>query len=178
MCVLIVSFLLSTHQLRLSGQGHFAIRLFIYYIVYHDAIYIYIYNNAYTMTNILNIIDNSPFFYFLPLFASFFLLDRAGQAIFHVISRSSIIIKEDLILDANFASIVWHFCDKNEAGSWYKILFLRVFSSSFHRACNSRFFFFLFLERDVFHQISKLTWLESERNYDHTRIFLVKSMSE
>lgn len=119
MCVFIVFFLLSTDQLRPSGQDHFAIRLFIYYIVYCDAIYmyIYIYNNAYTMTNNLNIIDNSPFFYFLPFFASFFLLDRAGQAIFHVISRSSIIIKKDLILDANFASIVWHFYDKNEAGS-------------------------------------------------------------
>lgn len=38
------------------------------------------------MTNNLNIIDNSPFFYFLSL-------DRAGQAILHVINRSSAVIK-------------------------------------------------------------------------------------
>lgn len=67
------------------------------------------------MTNNLNIIDNSPFFYFLPLFASFFLLESRGASdIPRYISRSSIIIEKDLILNANFASIVWHFYDKNE----------------------------------------------------------------
>ena len=86
----IVSSINSLTSIVVCGQGHFAVRPFIYYISRY-----YIYDNAYTMTNNLNIIDNShifllsvPFLFFSLLFFFFFFffwfllfsLDRAGAS--------------------------------------------------------------------------------------------------
>ena len=68
----IVSFINSLTSIIVCGQGHFAVRPFIYYISRY-----YIYDNAYTMTNNLNIIDNSHIFLLSFPFLLFFLFSRS-----------------------------------------------------------------------------------------------------